>query len=77
MKSSTKKTIIYILACLALIGILSTIISPERSLFSLPTGSDYEVGKAMGSNTWTIIELVIIGYALKQLIKQKDKMPKA
>jgi|GEM_PF-3053159 hypothetical protein len=77
MKLSTKRIIVFALAVLALIGILSTIISPEDHLFVYPAGNDYEIGKAMGSNTWTIIELVIIGYALMQIAKSKNKTPKA
>ena len=74
MKLSTKHIIIFSLGIIFLGSFLITLITPGQHLFVYPSGSDYEIGKAMGWNIEKVIEIIIIIYAfvlLRKVYKQR------
>jgi len=77
MKAVIKNILIFVLAAIFILDILNVISSPNLLLFEFPSGNDYEIGKIMGGNTWRIIEIAIIGYAVVRLMKLKVKKEKS
>lgn len=60
-----KKIIVNLFAFIFFVSIVSTLLSPEKTIFVVPRGSDFEIGVAMGQNTVALITFVVIIYAIK------------
>lgn len=76
MKKNIIKFIIYTLAIIFFLDLITVLASPEIKLFVYPSGNDYEVGKAMGANSFRVIEIAVIIYAIifYRKIKKEKKL---
>ena len=73
MKKKYKKILLLVLVVFILIEMVNTLISPDTPFFVYPSGSDEEIGEAIGLNTWRIMEFIIIIYGIRRLIKDRKR----
>lgn len=67
-----KNIFLSILVIFILLEMVNTLISPDMPFFIYPSGSDQEIGEAIGYDTWRIIELAIVFYVFIRYVKNRS-----